>query len=146
MNLEKLQKEIDDVRRKVKTETISMSVGEIMSKIKRKEIIFKETNIDVKIQSILMEKIFIGLEFPPVYIFQNRAGIWETLCNSWTLTTILNFYNNKFKLIEGEYIKSWKGLNYKDLTEKQKIIFRNKRIDFIIIDAESENIKKLFTI
>lgn len=141
--LEQLQVEIEEARRKIRTDVLSMSIGEILNKLENDEIIlnpkfqryFRWTE---RQKSDLIESIFMALPIPPIFVFTNNQGKWEVIDGLQRLTTIHKFYKNEFALTDCSYIKSGKDLFYKNLSEKQQLLIKNKRLDFIILDETSD--------
>lgn len=141
--LEQLQAEIEEARRKIRTDVLSMSIGEILNKLENDEIIlnpkfqryFRWTE---KQKSDLIESIFMALPIPPIFVFSNNQGKWEVIDGLQRLTTINKFYKNEFALTDCSYIKLGKNLFYKDLSDKQKLLIKNKRLDFVILDETSD--------
>ena len=148
MNIEnELQIEVKEARRQIKADSYSMSIGEIIRKIEENEIIlnpkfqryFRWSN---KQQSDLVESIFIDIPLPPIFIFTRDDGKWEIIDGLQRLTTISNFSKNKFILYkdpneEATYIKKLKGKKYQDLSNTLQLIFKNKRIDIVLLLGES---------
>lgn len=140
-----LENEIEKARRNIKTDAYSMSIGEILNKISNNEIIlnpkfqryFRWTN---KQQSDLVESIFINIPIPPIFIFTRDDGKWDIADGLQRLNTINNFSKNELELYketEASYIKYLKSKKYNDLPEKLKLLFKNKRIDVVLLLNES---------
>ena len=141
--LEKLHEEVDIARRKIKTDMLSMSIGEIISKIDNNELILRPKfqryfRWDEIQKSNLVESILMNLPIPSIFVSTNSEGKWEVIDGLQRLTTIYKFCKDDFSLQSCVYIKLFKGLYYKDFSEKLKLMFRNKRIDFVILDEASD--------
>lgn len=141
--LEKLQEEIDIARRKIKTDSLSMSIGEIINKIDGNELILRPKfqryfRWDEVQKSNLVESILMNLPIPSIFVSTNNEGKWEVIDGLQRLTTIYKFYKNDFSLKSCTYIKLFAGFHYRDFSEKLKLTFRNKRFDFVILDEASD--------
>jgi len=147
-----IQSEIEEAKKTIKSDRLSMSIGEVLSKIENKEIDLRPKfqrffRWDKYQQSNLIESIFMGLPIPSIFVSTVQSGIWEVVDGLQRLNTIWSFYKNErnipegntedFILCRGDYIKSWDGLKYSDLSETQQLTFRNKRLDFVILDETS---------
>lgn len=141
--LKKLEDEVTLARRRVKTDMLSMSIGEIVNKISDKELILRPKfqryfRWGDEQKSNLIESVLINLPIPSIFVSTNNDGKWEVIDGLQRLNTIYSFVENAFELDECTYIKSFKGMKYNDFSDKLKLIFRNKRFDFIILDEASD--------
>ncbi len=163
-----LQEEIDSRAREIHTDRYSMSVSEVVAMYEASDLevhpefqrIFRWT---LEQQSRLIESIFLGIPVPPVFVAQRVDGVWDVVDGVQRLSTVLRFMgvlkdadgapDLPVPLTYGEYVKGLAGLVYdKDkpvaadheqhvqagLTEAQQRVFKRSRLDFHIVQKESD--------
>ncbi|MCP4344777.1 MAG: DUF262 domain-containing protein [Desulfobacterales bacterium] len=91
-----LQDEIEKARKEILADGYDMSVGEIMSLYKEKEIIinpdFQRLFRWTKTQKTrFIESLLLGIPIPPIFVFQNEDGIWELIDGLQRLSTVFEF-------------------------------------------------------
>jgi hypothetical protein len=91
-----LEQQIDRLRKEIKSERLSMSIGELSGLYDRKEI-----DIHPKFQRILrwsgeqktklIESILLRIPVPPVYVAQDALGKWDVVDGVQRLGTVFEF-------------------------------------------------------
>lgn len=92
--LNELDKQIEDGRRKVGTDSFRVTFGELSSMYQRGELIiypefqrnFRWTNVQ---KSRLIESIILGIPLPSIFVSSNKEGEWEVIDGTQRLSTIL---------------------------------------------------------
>ncbi|WP_083467863.1 DUF262 domain-containing protein [Methylobacterium tarhaniae] len=156
-----LQEEIEARRRLIKTDSYSMSIGELMSIYQNNELDlhpefqrFFRWSLPQKTK--LIESIMLGIPLPPVFVSQRQDGVWDVIDGLQRLSTIFQFAGilldndgnkvERLKLSKAKYLPSlenkiWesKGDDKDDdcLTQQQRIDIRRSKIDVNIIQRES---------
>lgn len=91
-----LDQEIESARKKIVTDGYGMSLGEIISIYKNNEL-----KIDPAFQRLFrwdderktrfIESILLGIPFPPIFVFQDKNGVWELIDGLQRLSTLFQF-------------------------------------------------------
>lgn len=161
-----LQAEIERRAQEIHTDGYSMSINEAVSMYEAGDLevhpefqrIFRWTLVQ---QSRLIESVFLGIPIPPIFVAQRMDGVWDVVDGVQRLSTILRFVGALKKedgtpdapqpLVEGEYLKGLAGLTYDQgdvdgvrlagshtLDESQRRVFKRARLDFQIVQKESD--------
>jgi hypothetical protein len=159
-----LQDEIDSRGREIKTDSYSMSIGELLNLYRDEEIdihpefqrIFRWS---LEQKSRLIESIFLGIPVPPIFVAQRQDGVWDVVDGVQRLSTILQFTGvlapppddpRPLRLAPTEYLPSLADLWWGDeeqepgeaqrnaLDDAQRRYFKRAKIDFIIVRKESD--------
>lgn len=93
---EKLVDEVLNRRKEYKTDSYSMSIGELTNLYKDGEIkinpdfqrFFRWTN---KQKTRFIESILLGIPIPSIFVYQNLKGIWELIDGLQRVSTLLEF-------------------------------------------------------
>lgn len=152
--MEQLINEIETKRTSFKTDSYSMSIGELASLYEKKEIIirpeyqrlFRWTH-GQKVK--LIESIILGIPIPTIFVYQDENGIWELVDGLQRVSTILQFFgvleNQEALILEGtKYIPSFEGIQWenddpnKQLPDSLKLAFKRAKINLTIILSESD--------
>lgn len=94
MTVQDLQSQLNSARRQVVTDGYDMSLGEIASLYRNKELV-----IDPNYQRLFrweesqktrfIESILLGIPVPPVFVFQRENGVWELIDGLQRISTVL---------------------------------------------------------
>ena len=97
--LEKLRKELKEARKFIKTDSYSMSIGEIINLYRDKELILNPAfqrlfrwNDEQKTKFI--ESILIGIPIPQIFVAQQAGGIWSIVDGVQRISTLLQLTGN----------------------------------------------------
>lgn len=159
-----LQEEIDVKRAEIKTDSYSMSIGELINLYNDKEIdihpefqrFFRWSTTQ---KTKLIESILLGIPLPPIFVSQRQDGIWDVVDGLQRLSTIFQFVgilkdeNNSIVdplVLEGTddlpslKSKIWGGEDQSenDITPAQRLAIKRSKIDVNIILKESDENSK----
>jgi hypothetical protein len=159
-----LQTEIDERSREIHTDRYSMSINEVVSMYDAGDLevhpefqrIFRWS---LEQQSRLVESVFLGIPIPPVFVAQRKDGVWDVVDGVQRLSTLLRFMgvlkrddgspDAPLPLAPGDYLSHLKGLLWAkndepsgaglhELDEAQRRVFKRARLDFQIVQKESD--------
>lgn len=154
-----LKEEIEQAKRSVTTDTVSMSVGEVASMYTSTELnilpefqrLFRWTS---ERKANFIESILIGIPIPPAFAYENENGTWELIDGLQRISTILEFMGvlidpdtgeqKRSKLVKTKYLPSLEGVVWQaqnetetNLDKSLQLFFRRHRIDFQILKHPS---------
>lgn len=164
---ETLQSEIDARSREIHTDRYSMSLNEMVAMYQAKELevhpefqrIFRWS---LEQQSRLVESVFLGIPIPPIFVAQRKDGVWDVVDGVQRLSTLLRFMgvllqedgsaDQPIPLASGDYLTRMEGLVWElpsdngqsvgpgihELDEAQRRVFKRARLDFQIVQKESD--------
>ena len=92
---------------------------------------------DKKKKSLLIESLLMNVPIPPVFLFEYDLNRYETMDGQQRLNTVVDFYNNRFKLTG---LKTWTDLNgrtYSDCPPRIQRGLDRRRLSATILLAES---------
>ena len=159
--LDKLQEEIDRQRQDIRSESYSMSIGELISLYESKEIeihpefqrFFRWSDFQ---KTSLIESILLGIPIPPIFVSQRETGEWDVVDGLQRLSTIYQFLgklkNDKEELVSPlvlqatKYLPSLENKKWEDkydqansLTKTQQLLIKRAKIDVTILQKESSS-------
>ncbi|HTN37108.1 MAG TPA: DUF262 domain-containing protein [Arachidicoccus sp.] len=153
-----LQEEIETKSKEIHTENLSMSIGEILS-------MYSDGDLDIHPEfqrfyrwsdnqkSKLIESILLNIPIPSIFVAQRTDGIWDVVDGLQRLSTILEFIgvlkNNdhrvlaplkmtKTNILPSLENKIWNTEDQNSFTEAQQRYFKRSRLNFVIIQKESD--------
>jgi hypothetical protein len=155
-----LQDEITAKRAQIKTDSYSMSIGELLNLYRDDELdihpefqrVFRWTETQ---KTRLIESILLGIPMPPIFVAQRNDGIWDVVDGVQRLSTIFQFlgvYRNeqherveplvleKTKFLPSLAGKTWNGEDRfgKDL----QLFVKRAKIDVkIVLDSSDQTSK-----
>jgi len=161
-----LADEIEARRMAIKTDSYSMSIGEIMNLYTSNEL-----NINPNFQRMFrwrpeqktrfLESILLGIPIPSIFVSQRGDGVWDLIDGLQRLSTIFEFSGmligidkqkvRPSRLTKAKYLPSlenkiWENTDNPDdpdsLTPQQRIDIKRAKIDINIIMRESDNAAK----
>lgn len=91
-----LPEEIQSARHDIVTDGYEMSIGEIINLYKDNELIinpnFQRYFVWSQLQKTrFIESLLLGIPIPPIFVYQDRNGVWELVDGLQRLSTILEF-------------------------------------------------------
>jgi len=97
--LEKLEEEINQERGRLSTDRMDISFGELINLYKNKELLirpeyqrlFRWSN---KQKTALIESILLSIPIPPIFVSEDKNGIWELIDGLQRVSTILTFFGD----------------------------------------------------
>ena len=143
-----------------------MSISEVVAMYESQELevhpefqrIFRWT---LEQQSRLIESVFLGIPVPPIFVAQRKDGVWDVIDGVQRLSTLLRFMgvlkdaedrpDHPEPLTSGDYLGAMRGLMWAhdggtepkeplsfELTDAQRRIFKRSRLDFQIVQKDSD--------
>lgn len=100
-----------DLSLKSISDMVDMNAVDISPKYQRRE---RWTEIK---ESSLIESFLLNIPVPPIYLAEERYGIYSVIDGKQRITAINKFLNNKIKLANLEKFKDLEGLFFKDLPQ-----------------------------
>jgi hypothetical protein len=126
-----LSQRIEETRNSLQTDSLSMSLGEIISLYEHGELIINPSSQRLfrwskKQQTRFLESLILGIPTPPIYIAENQDGNWELIDGVQRVSTLLSFFGllkndpdkNNWTMSEGELIDEFEGFNCDNLPFK----------------------------
>ncbi|MEC0109504.1 DUF262 domain-containing protein [Paenibacillus taichungensis] len=153
-----LEKEIEASINEIKTDSYSMSIGEVANLYKEGDLeIFPEYQRyfrwGINQKSDLIESIILGIPIPPIFVAQEASGKWDVIDGLQRISTILEFMgilkkkNNTelyspSKMIKTKFLPSLDGKYWDQKDDELNSLsadirrkFKRSKLDFIIIDG-----------
>lgn len=90
-----------------------------------------------KKRSRLIESFIMNIPVPPVFLYETEFGVYQVMDGLQRISTIMDFFDNKFKL---EGLIEWSELNgryYSDLPKKVKEGIERRQLSVITLLKES---------
>lgn len=159
-----LTTEIENMRKEIRTDGYSMSIGEWISLYENDEIDihpefqrFYRWNPSQK--SNLIESILLGIPIPPIFVSQRNDGVWDVIDGLQRLSTIYQFVGilkdendhhiAPLVLEKTKYLPSLEGMKWdapensdSSLTPEQRLLIKRTKISVSIVLRESDAIAK----
>jgi hypothetical protein len=153
-----LEEEIEKRKREIHTDAYSMSIGEIASLYRDREIdihpefqrVYRWENSQ---KTKLIESILLGIPLPSIFVSQREDGKWDVIDGVQRLSTIFQFMgifrddsgkNVDALVLRGtEYLPSFEGARWNDpsgsqFTTNLQLRFKREKLDLKIIKSESD--------
>lgn len=159
-----LSDEIEKMRKEIRTDGYSMSIGEWMSLYENKEIdihpefqrFYRWTDFQ---KTKLIESILLGIPIPPIFVSQRKDGVWDVVDGLQRLSTIYQFAGTlkdengsniaPLNLSGTAYLPSLDGIRWNDpdnpdtsLATEQRLLIKRSKISVSILLKESDEIAK----
>lgn len=150
-----LYSELEEKKTYFRTDSYSMSIGELVNMYKADELIIKPEyqrlfrwTYGQKVR--LIESLMLGIPLPTIFIFQNEDGIWELVDGLQRISTILQFMNElkeheKLILSGTEYLTHFENICWTkendsevELESSLKLSFKRTKLNFTIIYSDSD--------
>ncbi|MDU2064525.1 MAG: DUF262 domain-containing protein [Sporomusaceae bacterium] len=154
-----LQDEINEMARVIHTDGYPMSIGELASIYKDKELdIHPEFQRffrwDSTQKSNLIESILLGIPIPPIFVSQNEKNMWDVIDGLQRLSTIFEFMGilrdkeekiqDPSELTKTKFLPSLDGKYWdknddeeNSLTVDQRLLIKRSKLDIKIIKTSS---------
>ena len=160
-----LKDEVKKARQTVVTDGFAMSLGEVISLYKEKELIIDPVyqrlfRWDDQRKTRFVESLLLGIPIPPIFVFQSENGIWELVDGLQRISTVLQLtgdltgYRAKelgpLKLNGTHYLPSLAGKRWQSseentegsLEQSLQIDIRRVRIRVEILKSASDGTAK----
>ncbi len=137
--IQQLENDITVERRRVSTDRLDISFGELINLYKNNELIirpeyqrlFRWTN---KQKTALIESILLSIPIPPIFVSEDKDGIWELIDGLQRVSTFISFYGELQKNIsEIEY--SFQDDEDEELSPEEEQIRQEKIGNKWILDS-----------
>ena len=141
--LEELEKE----RKSIKTDSYSMSIGEIINLYKDGDLklnpafqrLFRWSDFQ---KTKFVESILLGIPIPEIFVAQDKDGKWTIVDGVQRVSTILQLIGmlpekDRLQMTEVKYLPSLKGLHWEDLPEEIQRLFKRAKLGINIILTEN---------
>ncbi len=125
-----LSEQILKLRKEISTDSYSMSIGELINLY-----VDKEIDIHPKFQRLFrweeyqktsfIESIMLNIPIPPIFVSQNKDGIWDVVDGVQRISTILQFVG-KLQDENGNFVKLLVLEKTKQLSEFEGVQWENK--------------------
>lgn len=97
--IKKLEEQIEDERARLSTDRMDISFGELINMYKAGELIirpeyqrlFRWTGSQ---KAMLIESILLGIPVPPIFVAEDKEGIWELVDGLQRVSTIISFFGD----------------------------------------------------
>lgn len=140
--------QVKQSRSEVVTDSFEMSIGELISMFKAKEIIIKPAyqrlfRWDETRKTRFIESIILGIPTPSIFVFQNEDGVWELVDGLQRISTILQFageLKDKEPLVlEGtNKIPALRDKTWSTIDQSLQLYIKRTRIRVEILKSESD--------
>lgn len=92
-----LEEDIDLERKRVSTDRLDISFGEIISLYKNKELIIRPEyqrlfRWSAKQKTALIESILLSIPIPPIFVSEDKDGVWELIDGLQRVSTFITFF------------------------------------------------------
>jgi hypothetical protein len=159
-----LSEEVLTRAKEIHTESYPMSIGELSSLYRDKELdihpefqrFFRWSEVQ---KSKLIESILLGIPIPSIFVAQRQDGIWDVVDGVQRLSTIFEFTGilrdkaekifPPLKLTATEYLPHLEGIVWQDDTHPEhafpnplRLDFKRAKLDIKIIKKESDESTK----
>ncbi len=105
---------------------------------------------DNRRKSLLIESFIINVPIPPIFLYEVEYAIYEVMDGQQRLTTIRDFYEDKFSLEGLEYWRELNGKKYSELPKNVKAGIDRRYLSSIVLleetaksEQEAEFLKKI---
>ncbi len=95
--IEKLESEISSERKRLNSDRMDISFGELINLYKNKELIIRPEyqrlyrwNLNQK--TALIESILLGIPIPPIFVAEDSNGIWELVDGLQRVSSFISFF------------------------------------------------------
>ena len=142
-----LMEELTVERKNIKTDSYEMSIGEIISLYKDKELKLNPAfqrlfRWDDTHKTNFIESILIGIPIPQIFVAQKEDGKWEIVDGVQRVSTLLQLVGElpDFKplVLEGtKYLPSLEGITWETMPAEAKRLLKRSRIGINIILTEN---------
>lgn len=93
-------------------------------------------------KSRLIESFIMNVPIPPIFLYEVKYSNYEVMDGLQRLSTIYDFYDDKFELRELEYWKELEGRKYSSLPEEVRLGIDRRYLSSIILLKETAKSKE----
>ena len=129
---------------RIVTEQARYPLGNILTMMKTDQYILdpvyqRRGRWSVTRQSRLIESFIMNVPIPPIFLYEADYAIYEIMDGKQRISTICDFYEDKFALENLEYWSELNGLKYSQLPSVIKLAIDRRYISSIILLNESSD-------
>jgi len=97
VKIEQLENEISNERKRLSTDRLDISFGELISLYKNKELIIRPEyqrlyRWTIKQKTALIESILLSIPIPPIFVAEDKNGVWELVDGLQRVSTFISFF------------------------------------------------------
>lgn len=155
-----LQKQIDEFKKEIRSESYPMSIGEMMNLYEKGEVdlhpefqrFFRWTSLQ---RTRLIESILLGIPLPAIFLVQRDDGVLDVIDGLQRLSTIFQFAGllkdeaGEFQpelILQGtKYLPSLENVRWEaeevdtpQLSTSQRLVFKRGKLNLIILERLSD--------
>jgi hypothetical protein len=139
--IQQLENDITVERKRVSTDRLDISFGELINLYKNNELVirpeyqrlFRWTN---KQKTALIESILLSIPIPPIFVSEDKEGIWELIDGLQRVSTFISFFGELQKNIsEIEYSFQDDEDEYEELSPEEEQLRQEKIGNKWILDS-----------
>lgn len=97
---------------------------------------------DKQKKSLFVESLIMNIPIPPIFLYEWDYSRFEVMDGQQRLSSIIEFYENRFKLTGLEEWSSLNGKTFSDLPPLLKKAFDRRRISATVLLVESSAVEK----
>lgn len=139
--------EVKNERKNIKTDSMSMSIGELINMYKDGDL-----ELDPAYQRLFrweddqkskfIESVLLAIPIPEIFVAQNSDGLWSVIDGVQRLSTILQLVGilpaySPLTLSKTKYIPSIKDFTWEELPDDIKRVFKRSKLTINIILTEA---------
>ncbi len=142
-----LLQELNRERKNIKTDSYSMSIGEIINLYKDEELELNPAfqrlfRWDDEQKSRFIESMLLGIPIPSIFVAQKEGGVWSIVDGVQRISTLLQLTGElknypPLKLTTTKKLPSLEGFEWENLPDEIKRLLRRSKIGVNIILTEN---------
>ena len=126
MDDNRLDQQISDVRSRLSIDHMDVSYEEIIEMYKQDELIIRPEyhrlfRWNAKQKTSFIESILLGIPIPPIFVMEDKNGIWELIDGLQRISTIISFFG-----VLKENLTASDSVNYHSDDTREDLIHTNK--------------------
>lgn len=153
-----LKTEVDEKRREISSDNLSMSIGELLNLYKEGELDIhpefqRVFRWDLEQKSRLVESLLLGIPLPSIYVATSSSGVWEVIDGVQRLSTIFEFIGELrgpvgdgdalekkagLKLVATKHLPTLKNVTFESMDHALRLEFKRTRLDVKVLARESQ--------
>ena len=97
LQIENLEKEVSHERERLSSDRMDISFGELINLYKSDELLIRPEyqrlfRWNIKQKTALIESILLGIPIPPIFVAEDKDGIWELVDGLQRVSTFISFF------------------------------------------------------
>ncbi len=95
--IEQLEAEVSEERKRLSTDRLDISFGELINLYRNKELIIRPEyqrlyRWSTKQKTALIESILLSIPIPPIFVAEDKNGVWELIDGLQRVSTFISFF------------------------------------------------------